>query len=389
MSIVFLRILLLSVFMNAGLGIIIPILPVLLKQYGFTTAGLSLPFVALILGRILSKYYAGRLIRHFDDKQLLMACFILYAFVFLIYPYIHSAWMFTSIRFFEGLVEGTAVISLTDLAIVNSAGENRGKLMGYFGSSFGLGFILGPLLGGVLYQYYGVTVMFSGGALLGALGLFIAGFLDKKNNELHHTIKNVTVKASWRSYLNYLPMYLPSLLRRALFFSFMILIPLYITEHLGLKASSASLFFSGSAILTTTFMPFTGKLADNRSSTKITFISLSLMGLLIVAFGFTQDWLVFTILFIAETIAFAFMLPAGMKVFADSVTDNPNRQEIIGCFGSLTEVVTLILAFIIPSLYALNAMYAWGLLGIACLISAPAFIKTTVVRNEKSITPVN
>lgn len=374
MPIQFLWVLILNVFINAGMGIIIPILPTYLKHDGFSTAGLSLPFFILITGRFVSKYYAGQLITWLGDRGVLIACFILYGSVFLLYPQIHSAWSFTVIRFFEGCVEGVGIICLTDMAIANS-GEQRGKLMGYFGSSFGLGFILGPLLGGLAYKYGNTAAMFYSGAVLGFLGLLLSLSLQPKpaNHPKTKLPKNESLK--WHDYLSYLGTYAPSLLRRALFFSFMILIPLYTTEYLGLGTSKVALFFSGSAILTTILMPFTGKLADKFSANHITAVSLVLMGFLIIAFGFTTHWFFFTVLFVVETLTFAFMLPAGMKVFADKVAGLPRRQDIIGYFGSLTELTTLALAILIPMLYAVEAKLAWGLLGIGCFISAIPFLK--------------
>ena len=96
----FFLILLLTVIINAGMGIIIPILPSLLTQYGFTAVGLSLPFLMLIAGRIVSKYYASWLLQIFNDKGVLILCFALYGGVFFIYALIHSATALMAIRFF-------------------------------------------------------------------------------------------------------------------------------------------------------------------------------------------------------------------------------------------------------------------------------------------------
>lgn len=369
----FFLVLVLNVFINAGMGIIIPVLPEYLKHDGFSATELSLPFFILIAGRFFSKYYAGELIAWLGDRKLLVACFVLYTSVFLIYPEIHSGWAFTAIRFFEGCVEGVGIICLTDMAIANS-GEQRGKLMGYFGSSFGLGFIIGPLLGGFLYQYGNASTMFYCGAVLGCLGIILSLCLEVKEKKAR---KPKSELLKWHEYFRYLGSYGPSILRRALFFSFMILIPLYATEYLKLNASEGALFFSLSGIVTTVLMPFTGKLADKRSAKKITAMSLIVMGFFITALGFTNNLFLFISFFLLETLAFAFMLPAGMKVFGDKVEGLSTRQDIIGYFGSVTELVTLVLAVIIPLLYAWSPQLAWSLLGLGCFITAMPFIKKT------------
>jgi MFS family permease len=191
MPLQFLLVLLLNVFINTGIGIIVPVLPLFLKSFGFSTMGLSLPFLVLILGRFLSKYYAGQLIAWFGNKGILFFCFLCSSCVFAIYPHIYSATLFSVVRFFEGVVEGIGIICLTDMAI-NLSSQQRGKLMGYFGSSFGLGFILGPLIGDLTFHYWGLHNMFYCGTLIGGLGLVFVYCLSYKDcilKSAHSTVK--------------------------------------------------------------------------------------------------------------------------------------------------------------------------------------------------------
>jgi len=371
MSRQFLLVVALTVAVNTGMGIIIPVLPTFLKDYGFSTAGLSLPFFCLIVGRMVSKSFSGQIINWLSNKGTLIGCFALYTLVFVAYPYVSDGRMFLALRFLEGVVEGVSVVCLTDLAIALST-ENRGKLMGYFGSAFGLGFIIGPMIGGVVFELMGTTAMFFSGAVIGALGLLGSLLVPA-------TQAKPAAKAGWvrtvLSSLNYLPLYGPSLMRRVLFFSFMMVLPLYVTAELGLNAAKVALFFSGSAVISTALMPFTGRLADKMPAARIVLVSLALMGLLIAGFGLTRNVALFVVLFAAETLAFAFMLPAGTKVFADAVDRHPERGSVIGAFGALTEFVTLVLAVIVPPLYALSATTTWAALGALCLLAALPFLQ--------------
>ncbi len=76
----------LTVAVNAGMGLIVPILPTFLQDYGFSIAGLSLPFVSLIVGRMLSKTWAAQIIALLSNKTTLVVSFVLYALVFACYP---------------------------------------------------------------------------------------------------------------------------------------------------------------------------------------------------------------------------------------------------------------------------------------------------------------
>lgn len=359
----------LVVAVNAGMGLIVPIMPVYLKSFGFSTAGLSLPFVSLIIGRIISKSFAAAIIGRLAGKGTLIVCFAIYAMTFAIYPHVDSAWGFTLLRFFEGVVEGISIICLTDLAIELSS-KNRGKLMGIFGASFGVGFVIGPLVGGIIYKTMGVDAVFYGGAVIGLLSIIGTLFMPSVQ---HKVGKQRDLFSSLYRYREYIADYGPSIVRRATFFCFMMILPLYATETLGINVADVSLLFVISAVLSSCLMPITGGLADKYSVNHILFLTLLIMGISIIAFSVVDSIVPFIILFVIESVAFSFMLPAGMKVFADSVHDHSERTNIVSCFGSFTEVVTLLLALLIPFLYSVSIYSVWLFVGCFCLIFALPF----------------
>jgi len=361
----------LTVAVNAGMGLIIPVLPTFLQGNGFSVAGLSLPFLSLILGRMLSKTCAAQIIAVFSNKTTLVVSFLLYGGVFAAYPLVDSVYGFVGLRFFEGVVEGISIICLTDLAIVMSK-QNRGKLMGIFGSSFGIGFVVGPLLGGVCFEWGGTTAMFGAGAVLGLLGAALS-LVVPAIDQVPPRRTNWLFPAA--EHMKFLPEYGPSIIRRAVFFCFMIVLPLYATTQLGLKATDVALYFTASAVISASLMPFTGKLADRISAEKILALTLPLMGGLIMAFGIGNNVLLFTSLFLLESLVFALMLPAGMKVFADAVDGHPERTEIVSSFGGFTELLTLILAVLIPWFYTVSAELTWVVVGLICAVSGVPFVR--------------
>jgi len=222
----FFLVLILTAAINTGAGLIIPILPLFLKDFGFNTIGLSLPFVALVLGRLLSRTYAASIMHRFTDKKTIIGCFVLYMIVFLIYPLIHSPILFVSIRFFEGVVEGIGMVCVIDMAVALSS-QNRGKLMGYFNSSIGLGFILGPAIGSLVYGSFGGTAMFLSGAAVAFVGVICSLMLPNTIPLVNIEKKKSRIFASLKEYSNLVKYYLPSIIRRVLFFSFMLALPLY------------------------------------------------------------------------------------------------------------------------------------------------------------------
>lgn len=375
----FLIVICLTMAVNTGMGLIVPILPNFLLNYGFSTAGLSLPFISLIIGRMISKSFAANIIRVLKNKITLLLSFILYGITFVCYPLLDSSAGFIGLRFFEGIVEGISIICLTDLAIILSK-ENRGKMMGIFGSSFGIGFILGPMIGGLCYQFGGINAIFYAGGVLGGIAAIASLALPsfdtvpvKNNNGWLHSVVE---------HSQFFPVYGPSIIRRVVFFSFMIVLPLYATHHLNVDATYVAFFFTASAVISVILMPFTGKLADRIEPEIILSISLVMMALLIAGFGFTTDLYIFTALFLAESLCFAFMLPSGMKVFANAIGEHPSRTVIISAYGGVTEAITLVLAVLIPYLYTMSVQLTWGFIGIVCGIAALPFLRALRAKSK-------
>ena len=364
----FLTILFLTAAINTGMGMIIPIMPNLLKDFGFSTLGLSLPFAALIIARIISKPWAGVALNRIGGRNLMFVVFIVYSLAFFLYPVCHNPTGFILLRVLEGFAEGVGGVVLTDYAIaMTTAHKNRGALMGYFSAAFGLGFIFGPMISWLALEHLGIKGMFFVGGTIGLLGVIVSATLPQRYND------SVSSRVSLKELvdnISYLIPYIPNVLRRALFFSFMIIIPLFATVRLGLSAEKVGLLFTASGIISTVCMPFTGKLADNFNSRILTSWCLIGMGILIGICGLTNSVEVFLISFLAETLLFSVMLPAGTKLFADAVDGHSLRGPMIGSFGSFTEIFTLFLAFLLPAILQFSLVGAWLLMGGICIFGA-------------------
>ncbi len=378
----FFLVLLITAAINSGMGIIIPILPNLLVEYGFSVVGLSLPFVSLVVARIIIKPYTGQLLTKFTGRVLLIVSSMLYVGVFVVYSYVETKEVFIMLRFFEGLVEGVVGVVVTDMAIAYSNGrDNQGFLMGLFSSSFGLGFLLGPLIGSLVYDAYGIKQMFWAGAGIGIISLVASILLTHEEKKAPVTKYRGIFKVTWDA-RKYLGLYAPSILRRGLLFSFMIIVPLFSVDRLDLDKTDIGYLFVLSAIITTSLMPITGKLADRIDPRVITVMGLLLMGVSLIGISIVASYEHFLGLYVIETLSFAFMLPAATKIFASEVSSDPDRPIIIGAFTGLIEVITLGLAVVLPAVYSYNTGAPWVLLGMACLFSALPFIQRKNVPEE-------
>jgi DHA1 family multidrug resistance protein-like MFS transporter len=370
----------LVVIVNMGPGLVVPLMPILLKDYGFSTQGLSVAFFAILFARFLAQRYGGRAVSRLGAHRVLAVGLSLYVVTMAIYPLVDGREAFIALRFLEGIFEGLAVVSLNDLAVAMSDKERRGRQMGLFGAAYGLGLILGPVMGGVLYEYVSMAAVFWGTSTVAAVGTLLlllsrsafvvprppAAAAAAPRQRLADMIFGETGRL--------LAYYQPYILRRVLFFSLQMILPLSLYGRFGVPAGEVGLYFALSAILSTSIMPFSGRLADRVDPRRLLAITLVIMGVSIAMFGLAPTLPLFLTLFVIETLAFCFMLPTAMKVFSDLVAEHPRRGEILGSFGSLVDLSCLLTPFVVLPLFEVSEVAAWGVLAVMCLGAALPFV---------------
>lgn len=367
--------LVLTVLANMGMGIIMPVLPVYFKQYGVGAVELSGPFVMLVVGRMVSRAFAPSLIARAGHRNAVMSCFAVYAVTFAAYLGSHSLYYFSGLRFLEGIVEGLLAVALNDLAIAYTQGldpAQRTRLMGRFGAAFGLGFLVGPLLGSGISYLFGLEAIFLAGALLGAAAVVLVASMVTDAPAQPRAGQEALRGLRGASLL--LGLYSPQCLRRVVFFSLMILLPLHVTDRLGLAVEGAGLFFAASALLTTLLMPQAGHWAKRVGVSRAVWTGLLVMAATIVLMGMTRHAPVFWALFVVETVAFALMLPPAMTAFAAAADHQAARTRILGNMAFATEAISLPLAVVLPWSYSRSPEAAWSVVAFLCLVALVLFV---------------
>jgi MFS family permease len=376
-------ILLITFLINTGTGIISPIISGLLRDYGYDYFQASIPFVFLVLGRIISKVFSGSLIQKIGSKNTVQLFCALYFLVFILYIFSTDYLVISILRFLEGLVEGIVVVVLMDYAIEYS-GEKKGQQMGMFSAAIGLGFIVGPFISGLILNLFDdISYVFIIASLAGLISFLITRIKLPNIETKPRPVLSMS-KMAFSIVKEYSGIYSPSYLRRILFFALMIILPFHLIDVFEQNYAYASTFFMVSAIITTTCMTFAGKISDRKNARKIALYSLLIISASIFLFPFAKNIYLFWVLFIIETFAFTFMLPSSMKIFAETIEKKPLRTEILGWLGAMTEFITLILSFIIPIVYKQSPMYAWIFLSCIALIVAIWFSSSSKSYNLKT-----
>lgn len=151
-------------FVYLGFGIIIPILPEVILDQGFSKVHVG----GLITIYALSSFFTAPLWGSLSDrtgrKKLIMIGLLGFSASFFLFAAFmnHLAILYIS-RIVGGVFSGALYTAVTGFVADMTSEENRNKYMGLLGMSIGLGFIFGPALGGVLGSIHlQIPYLFSG-----------------------------------------------------------------------------------------------------------------------------------------------------------------------------------------------------------------------------------
>ncbi|MFL6655835.1 MAG: MFS transporter [Sulfurifustis sp.] len=370
----FASLLVLTVLANMGMGVVMPVLPLYFEQHDVSVASLGLPFVTLVAGRLASRAGVARIIERFGHRRVVMTAFLIYTVVFFLYLAAGTLRVFAALRFGEGIVEGVLAVALNDLAIAYTKGsvaEARVRAMGRFSAAFGVGFLLGPLAGSAVAYLWGLPAIFVAAGVLG-LGavLLTARFIvdaPAATGSAATTERLVGVGVL-------MGLYSPQFLRRLVFFSLMILLPLHAHDRLQLTPEAVGLFFSASAVITTAIMPFAAIVAKRVGAERGMRAGLLAMIATLALFPVPETVAGFATLFFVETLAFALMLPPAMSIFGDAIDNQAKRTQLLGLMAFVTEIVSLPLAAILPACYAASPAAAWSVVAALAAAALAAFV---------------
>ena len=159
-----------------GIGLIIPVMPDLLKEVQGT--GIA---SAALWGGVLSTTFAimqflfapilGGLSDQYGRRPVLLISTVIMALDYLVMAVAGSIWLLLFGRVVGGITAATQSTAGAYMADI-SAPEDKAKNFGLIGAAFGIGFVLGPLIGGLLGEF-GTRAPFYAAAVLSALNALL------------------------------------------------------------------------------------------------------------------------------------------------------------------------------------------------------------------------
>jgi len=132
-----------------GFGIVIPILPLYVEEYGPSPVVFGLLMASFSIMQFLFAPILGRLSDRVGRRPVLLVSLVGSAVGYVLFGIAGSLAMLFASRIIDGISGGN--ISTAQAVIADITGpEDRAKGMGLIGAAFGLGFILGPAIGALL-----------------------------------------------------------------------------------------------------------------------------------------------------------------------------------------------------------------------------------------------
>jgi len=174
-----------------GIGVIIPILPEVIKRFGTTESFVSTYFGYFISVYAFMQFIASPLLGSLSDKYgrrpVLLVSLLGSGLDYLLMAFSPSLWILFLGRVLSGLTGANQTVAASYIADISTS-ENRAANFGMIGAAFGIGFVFGPALGGLVGSF-GHQWPFILASVLTLLNFFFGLFVLPESLSLEHRRK--------------------------------------------------------------------------------------------------------------------------------------------------------------------------------------------------------
>ena len=179
-----LRALVLSFYLPAlmvtlGQGLLVPILPLFVADFGISYALIGLVLAGEGIGTLIADVPTGMIQRRFGNKQVMMMGLLVKSLSIGLLFVAPSIWIVFVLRLFSGFGRAMYTISAHVYVTNNTGLDQRGKAISMFGGTHRLGGFIGPAIGGILAGMLGMRITFIGVGLVTAIGLILVALFTR------------------------------------------------------------------------------------------------------------------------------------------------------------------------------------------------------------------
>lgn len=231
-----------------------------------------------VLGAVLVRPIAGRMMSTVGKKKLLLMGLILFLVMMFLYFPINSLPLLLLIRFIHGFAFGISSTATGTIAADIIPFARRGEGMGYFATSMNLAMAIGPFLGLVISRFFADSMIFIVTTVLSVIAVLAAIFIHIP--KVNMIANEETLKRGMHLNDFFEKSTIPIGVLGALFgfaySSILSFLSAYAAEIDLVDA--ASFFFVMYAVFLLISRPFTGKLFDLKGENSVMYPSILLFG---------------------------------------------------------------------------------------------------------------
>lgn len=161
---------------SMGIGLIIPVMPALIREVQGTGIASAVLWGAVLSGSfaIMQFFFGpflGSLSDRFGRRPILLTSLVVLALDYLVMAVAGSIWLLIAGRIVGGITAATQSTANAYMADISRPDEKAANF-GLIGAAFGMGFVLGPAIGGFLAEFGTRAPFYAAAALAAANALF-------------------------------------------------------------------------------------------------------------------------------------------------------------------------------------------------------------------------
>ena len=335
-----------------GIGLVIPVLPVYLKDLGLKGSDLGILVAIFSLSQMIISPFGGSLADKLGKKLIICLGLVFFTISEFLFAMSHSFILLIVSRILGGFSAGMVMPGVTGMIADISKAKDKAKNFGYMSAIINSGFILGPGIGGFLAEVSHRLPFYFAGAL-GVMAFVISVILIRQpqntveSHHIHFETKELS-KIQWGVFIT--PIILTFVLAFGLS-SFETLFSLYTSAKANYAPGDISIAIVGGGVAGAVFQIF---FFDKfmRYTTELTFITLLYSVIVIFSLIIAHSyWSIMLISFIVF-IGFDLIRPALTNYYSNIAG---NRQGFAGGLNStFTSMGNFVGPLVAGSLFDVN-----------------------------------
>lgn len=255
------------------------------KQFDASQSMAGLASSIFVLGAVLIRPLAGKIINQIGKKKLLMIGLFMFFGFMIFYFFVDNLILLLILRFIHGFSFGISTTATNTIVADFIPVTRRGEGLGYFATSTNIAAAIGPFLGLFISQQFGMKTVFVLTTIFASISLGTSLFLSIPKVTLAKPIKQSKNRFQISDYIENttIPIGIVVLALGFVYSSLLSFLTEYATEINLVKAASFFfVFYAGFLILS---RPFSGKLYDLKGENTVIYPSLILyaVGLIILS----------------------------------------------------------------------------------------------------------